>query len=241
MSAMDPGSPSSLNRLSLSISTTCALPVASTSTQAPAPNSMEVGSAGFAACPPAAMRAAFQDTRRSDAWRFPLKLRRGYGNSGPWYGWFASIEAARYNCSATSKRTSMCGRVSGPSDHDSSARCSTSGACPSGPPMRNARSRPARASVPAAATTVPNSTRGRGRRARPPAHSSAARRRHARPPPPWRARHRGPCRAGPVRFRPVRTEASATGAGDSRRKPCATQDGARSPTAMRRAFTEFSS
>src|SRR4249919_4300732 len=37
----------------------------------------------------------------------------------------------------------MCGKVSGPSDQVSSARAVTSGACPSGPPIRKHRSRPA--------------------------------------------------------------------------------------------------
>src|SRR5574337_1446884 len=85
---------------------------------------------------------------------FSLPSRNGGRNSDPraawstspryprWYGCPAMIVVARYSCSIRIKRTSMCGRVSGPSDQRWSARASTSGAWPSGPPIRNATSRP---------------------------------------------------------------------------------------------------
>ena len=76
---------------------------------------------------------------------------------------------------------------------------------------------PARASVRAAARVVPTTTSCRAHRARPPSPASATRPARARLRPGSRAPHRGPCRAGPVRFRPVPAAASATGASGTRR------------------------
>ena len=101
---------------------------------------MEAVPAGFAACPRQRPCEQTKHTRRSDVRRFP-KLRRDTATCGPVVRMVASIEVARYNCSMTSKRTSRCGR-SAP-ETTIRPRCSIrSGACPSGPPMRNARSRP---------------------------------------------------------------------------------------------------
>ena len=130
----------------------------------------------------------------------------------------------------------MCGNVNGPRDQLSSARDTTSGACPSGPPMRKTRSRPrprqcsrrcancsdvhARPGTSSATTCAPlgnaESTR---------APSSDFARTVSRPLPRW----------------PGSISTSSSGSQcDSRlrysAKPSATHAGARSPTAINRAF-----
>ena len=130
----------------------------------------------------------------------------------------------------------MCGSVSGPSDQRSSARASTSGAWPSGPPISSARSRPCPRQCssrcasccddhgwprPSSAITV--ACLGNAASTRAP--SSAAARAGSRPLP----------------RRPGSISTSSSGNQCERRfwyspNPSAIQEGARSPTAINFAF-----
>ena len=130
-----------------------------------------------------------------------------------------SIAFARYNCSASTSRTSMCGSVSGPSDQfvgprDHFGRMAFGPAdqereiAPRAAPVFQALRELLRTSMrcprPSSATT---------------SAPSAARPARARLRRTSRARHRGPCRARRARFRPGPAAASATGASGIRRIP----------------------
>lgn len=78
----------------------------------------KVGCGVAIACQPPIRRRLSGRNGGKSTWRFALLHCREFihGYQARWYGCPAMIVVARYSCSASTSRTSMCGRVSGPSD-----------------------------------------------------------------------------------------------------------------------------